>query len=88
MSEAVIRLGFWKTSIGIFVKRLVFSVVAQAGTVLYTQLMSNEINWQLVRYAAATQAVYIIITGVRDYSDKSIPNTPSEPVKVEALKGN
>lgn len=65
---------FWKTTFGLFLKRMFYNVVAQASLVLYTDLMNHHVNWGAVGYAAAVQALYVVITTTRDYADPSIAN--------------
>lgn len=78
-----VPIDFWHTSAGILIKRVAYSVVANAGVVLYNGLIVNRIDWHQVRYAALTSALYIIISTVQTYSDKSIPNTTKSLVVEE-----
>lgn len=77
-----VPVDFWHTGVGILIKRVVLSVVANAGLVLYNGLVAESIDWSKVRYAAATTALYIIISTVQTYQDPVIPNTTKDTVIV------
>lgn len=65
---------FWKTTFGLFIKRLFYTVAAQASLVLYTGVVNNNVNWDAVAYAAVVQLLYVVMTTTRDYRDPTIPN--------------
>lgn len=84
-----VKIDFWHTAIGIFLKRIFFSTLAQAGLVAYNGLIGTGINWGAVRYAAAAQILYMVVSTAQTYSDPKIPNTtkavvvgtnPDEPI--------
>lgn len=81
-SQIKITMGFWHSGLGIFVKRVFWNVVANAGTTLLTQLNTGIIDWKVVRAVAATQALYILISTAQTFKDTSIPNLPNEEVKI------
>lgn len=84
-NKVIVQFKFWSTAVGIFVKRLFFSVVSQGGLVLYTGLINHHVDWHAVGYAAAVQGLYIVLTAVRDVRDPALPTVPSQ--KVEITKG-
>lgn len=82
-SAVVLKVDFFHTSVGIFLKRILFAVVANAGMLLYNGLVADEVDWNAVRLSALTSALYVVISSVSTLADKQIPNVPSETVKVE-----
>lgn len=70
-----VKIGFWQTVSGILFKRLFFQGLASVLLVVYNQLVSQQIDWVSVKYALATQVVYVIMTFSRDVVDPHIPNT-------------
>lgn len=77
-----VKLSFWSTTYGILLKRVLFQFLSGITLVIYNQLSSNAIDFSAIRYALATQLVYIVMTFSRDLADQKIPNS-TEAVKIE-----
>lgn len=70
-----VRISIWQTVPGILFKRLFFQALASVMLVVYNQLVSQQIDWGAVKYALATQIVYVVMTFSRDVVDPHIPNS-------------
>ena len=72
---APVSISFWQTTYGILLKRLFFQALAAVSLVMYNQLVNNTIDWNAIRYALATQAIYVVLTFSRDMADPKLPNS-------------
>lgn len=86
-STTTLRLEFWQTTYGILLKRLFFQAVANVSLILYTDLTAGFVDWEKVKFALATQVVYVILTFSRDIADPHIPNeSGTSTIKTEEKK--
>lgn len=75
-----VKTGFWQTTSGILVKRLVFQAIALVATALYDQLQNGSLNWEVIQAVVATQVLYVIMTFARDLADPKMPNTTNSVI--------
>ncbi len=47
---------------------------------MYNELVNNSFDWELVKYALATQIVYVVLTFSRDLADPKLPNNTKSVV--------
>lgn len=79
-----VRIGFFQTTYGILIKRLIFNAIAVIATTFYDQLNGGGIDWQVVQKVLATQFLYIVMTFTRDVADPKLPNS-TKAVEVEPM---
>lgn len=82
-SSVNITVDFWHTAVGITIKRVLNQIAIALAVIAADALMSESVDWNAVLYGIRYQVGYVLLSTFQTVTDKGIPNTTSDTIKVE-----